>query len=82
MATKTEIVGDFPPPVNAWGGMGEPHGISSRLLSSSARPNSSRQEATACALTEPRSLRSLAVEFGVSHETIRTVVRQVHLKVE
>ena len=34
------------------------------------------QESTIRALVATRSLRSLAAEFGVSHETIRAVVRQ------
>jgi hypothetical protein len=41
-----------------------------------ARKLTSDQEASIQTLAATRSLRSLAAEFGVSHETIRAVVRQ------
>lgn len=34
------------------------------------------QESTICALGGTRSLRSLAADFGVSHETIRIVIKR------
>jgi hypothetical protein len=37
------------------------------------------QESTIRALAATRSLRSLAAEFGVSHETIRAVLRETTL---
>ncbi len=40
------------------------------------RKLSSEQEAAIRALAQTRSLRVLAAEFGVSHETIRAVVRE------
>lgn len=43
---------------------------------SRVRELTSQQEATICTLAATRSLRSLAAEFDVSHETIRAVVRQ------
>jgi hypothetical protein len=39
------------------------------------RKLSSEQEATIRALVQTRSLHSLAAEFGVSHETVRAVLR-------
>jgi hypothetical protein len=41
-----------------------------------ARRLTPEQEVSIRALAGTRSLRSLAAEFGVSHETIRAVVRQ------
>jgi hypothetical protein len=41
-----------------------------------ARKLTPEQESTIRAFAATRSLRSLAAEFGVSHETIRAVVRQ------
>ena len=41
-----------------------------------ARKLTPEQESAIRALASTRSLRSLAVDFGVSHETIRAVVRQ------
>jgi DNA-directed RNA polymerase sigma subunit (sigma70/sigma32) len=40
------------------------------------RKLSSQQEATIRSQSGTRTLRELAAEFGVSHETIRTVLRQ------
>src|SRR5215204_7730078 len=40
------------------------------------------REATICTLASSKSLRSLAADFGVSHETIRTVVGQERTIVE
>jgi DNA-binding CsgD family transcriptional regulator len=40
-----------------------------------ARRLTPEQEATIRALAAIKSLRSLAAEFGISHETIRTVLR-------
>jgi hypothetical protein len=41
-----------------------------------ARKLTPEQESTICALAGTKSLRSLAADFGVSHETIRAVVQQ------
>jgi hypothetical protein len=41
-----------------------------------ARKLTLEQESAIRALTGMKSLRSLAAQFGVSHETIRAVVRQ------
>jgi hypothetical protein len=43
---------------------------------SRARKLTPNQEASIRALAGTKSLRSLAADFGVSHETIRTVLRQ------
>ena len=43
-----------------------------------AGQSSSGKEATIHALAGTTSLRSLAVDFGVSYETIRAMVRQHH----
>jgi hypothetical protein len=43
-----------------------------------ARRLTVEQESAIRALASTRSLRSLAVDFGVSHEMIRAVVRQEH----
>jgi hypothetical protein len=45
-----------------------------------ARRLTPEQEATIHALAGTRSLRSLAAEFGVSHETIRAVIRKQIVK--
>ena len=77
MATMAEIVEGVLRPVNAWGGVGAPHGIrSSAPSSSAARLNASGQEATIGALAGTRSPRSLATNLGVSYEAIRTAVRE------
>jgi hypothetical protein len=43
-----------------------------------AKGLSSAEEAAIIALAATKSLRSLAVDFGVSHETVRRVVRDVN----
>ena len=55
---------------------------SPRRYRTRARKLTPEQESAIRALAETKSLRSLAADFGVSHETIRTVVRQVDVKVE
>ena len=51
---------------------------SRRAATAKPRPRKlmAQQEATIRLLATSRSLRSLATNFGVSHETIRTVVQQ------
>jgi transposase len=53
-------------------------GRSKRASYQSSRPRklTPDQEAMIRALAGTKSLRSLAAEFGVSHETIRIIVRQ------
>jgi transposase len=46
------------------------------LYRSRARKLTAEQESAIHALAETRSLRTVAADFGVSHETIRAVLRQ------
>jgi hypothetical protein len=51
---------------------------SPRRYRARARKLTAEQEAAIQSLVGTKSLRSLAPEFGVSHETIRAVLRQHH----
>ncbi|MDP9469351.1 MAG: hypothetical protein M3Q71_01610, partial [Chloroflexota bacterium] len=58
-----------------WPARPRPNDPASRLYRARARRLTPQQEAAIRALAVTKSLRSLAAEFGVSHETIRAVVR-------
>ncbi len=64
-----------PASIPRWHSRSRPEDPTPRRYCARLRKLTSAQEAEIRALAATRSLRSLAAEFGVSHETVRSVLR-------